>query len=52
MTLAMIFLRSSVDMVKMRSEDLDYAEMGVIGWTLSVLATVAAEIETVGLLRR
>ena len=46
MTLAMIFLRSSVDMVKVRSEDLDYAEMEAIGWTLSVLATVATEIET------
>ena len=50
MTLAKIFLRSSVDMVKMRSEDLDYAEMGAIGWTLSMLATVAAEIETAELL--
>ena len=52
MTLAMISLRSSVDMVKVRSEDLDYAEMGAIGWTLSVLATVAAKIETTNLLRR
>ena len=52
MTLAKIFLRSSVDMVKVRSEDLDYAEMGAIGWTLSVLAIVAAEIETADLLRR
>ena len=51
MTLAMMFLRSSVDMVKVRSEDLDYAEIGAIGWTLSVLAT-AAEIETADLLRR
>ena len=47
----MIFLRSSVDMVKVRSEDLDYAEIGVIGWTLLVLATVAAEIVTTDLLR-
>ena len=51
MTLAMVFLRSSMDMVKVRPEDLDYAETGAIGWTLSVLATVAAEIETVDLLR-
>ena len=51
MTLAMMFLRSSVEMVKMRPQDLDYAEMGTIGWTLSVLATVAAEIETTDLLR-
>ena len=48
----MIFLRSSVDMVKVRSEDLDCAETGAIGWTLSVLATIAAEIETADLLRR
>ena len=47
-----MFLRSSVDMVKVRSEDLDCAEMGAIGWTLSVLAIVAAEIETADLLRR
>ena len=51
MTLAMMFLRSSVDMVKVRFEDLDYAETGAIGWTLSVLATVAAEIEIADLLR-
>ena len=51
-TLAIIFLRSSVDMVKVRSEDLDCVETGAIGWTLSVLATVAAEIETADLLRR
>ena len=43
MTLAMMFLRSFVDMVKVRSEDLDCAEMGAIGWTLSVLATVTAK---------
>ena len=51
MTLAMIFLRSSVDMVKVRYEDLDCAKMGAIGWTLSMLATVVAEIETTNLLR-
>ena len=51
MTLAMIFLRSSVDMVKVRLEDLDCAETGAIGWTLSVLATVAAEIDTADLLQ-
>ena len=50
MTLAMMFLRSSMDMVKMRLEDLDYAETGAIGWTLSVLATIVAEIETADLL--
>ena len=51
MTLVMMFLRSSVDMVKVRSKDLDCAKTGAIGWTLSVLATVAAEIETADLLR-
>ena len=51
MTLAMIFLRSSVDMVKVRPEDLDCAETGAIGWTLSMLATIAAEIEIADLLR-
>ena len=50
MTLAMMFLRSSVEMVKVQLEDLDCAKMGVIGWTLSVLATVAVEIETAVLL--
>ena len=51
MTLAMMFLRSSVDMVKVRPKDLDCAKTEAIGWTLSVLATVAVEIETVDLLR-
>ena len=50
MTLAMIFLRSSVDMVKVRFEDLDCAKTGAIGWTLSVLATVAVKIDTADLL--
>ncbi|XP_030941563.1 receptor-like protein 50 [Quercus lobata] len=36
-------------MVKVRPEDLDCAEMGVIGWTLSVLATVAADTDTADL---
>ena len=31
-------------MVKVRYEDLDCAKMGAIGWTLSMLATVVAEI--------
>ena len=39
-------------MVKVWPEDLDYAKTGAIGWTLSVLAIVAAEIETAILLRR
>ena len=48
--LAMMFLRSSVDMVKVRPEDLDCAEMGAIGSTVSVLAIVVVEIETADLL--
>ena len=39
-------------MVKVRSEDLDCAEIGAIDWTLSMLATVVAEIETADLLQR
>ena len=51
MTLTIMFLRSFVDMVKVRSQDLDCAETGAIGWTLSMLATVVAEIETADSLR-
>ena len=51
MTLAMMFLRSFVDMVKVHPKDLDCAKTGAIGWTLSMLTTVAAEIETTDLLR-
>ena len=52
MTLAMMFLRSSVDMVKVRPKDLDYAETGATSWTLLVLATVVvAKIEIADLLR-
>ena len=51
MTLAIILIRSSLEMEKVDPEDLDGAEIGAIGWTLSVLATVAAEIETADLLR-
>ena len=40
-----------MDMVKVRLEDLDCVEMGAIGWTLLVLAIIAAEIETAELLR-
>ena len=52
MTLAITFLRSSVDMVKVCSEDLDCAETGAIGWTLLVLVTVAAKIDTADLLQQ
>ena len=37
-------------MVIMDLEDLDCAEMGAIGWTLSVLATVVAKMKTTDLL--
>ena len=47
----MMFLRSFVDMVKVRPEDLDCVDMGAIGWTLSALATVVIEIEIADLLR-
>ena len=45
-----MFSRSSVDIVKVRLEDLDCAEMGAIGWTLLALAIAAVEIETSDLL--
>ena len=51
MTLVMMFLRSFVDMVKVRPEDLDCVETRAISWTLSVLVIVAAEIKTANLLR-
>ena len=50
MTLAMIFIKSSLEMEKVDPEDLDYAETGAIGWTLSVLATMTVEIEIANLL--
>ena len=37
-------------MVKMDPEDWDCAKTEAIGWTLSMLGTIAAEIETVNLL--
>ena len=40
-----------MEMVKVNLEDLDYAEMGAISWTLSVLAIVVAEIEIADLLQ-
>ena len=47
----MIFLRLSVEMVKVCLVDLDCAETGAIGWTLSVLVIIAIEIETADLLQ-
>ena len=40
-----------MDMVKVCPENLDCVETRAIGWTILVLATVAAEIETANLLR-
>ena len=51
MALAMIFLRSSLEMVKVDLEDLDYVEMGAIGCILSVLIIVVVEMETADSLR-
>ena len=51
MTLAMMFIRSSLEMVKVDPEDRDCVETGAIGWSLSVLATIATEIEIADLLR-
>ena len=39
-----------MEMVIVDPEDLDFAEMRAIGWILSVLATVATEMETADLL--
>ena len=50
MTLVMMFLRSLMEMVKVRPEDLDCAKTGAIGWTLSMLAIVVVEIEIANLL--
>ena len=38
-------------MVKMDPENWDCAETGAMGWTLSMLATIAAEMEIADLLR-
>ena len=37
-------------MVTVDLEDLDFMKVGVIGWILSVLATVATKMETIDLL--
>ena len=50
MVLAMMFLRSFIEMVKVDPKDLDYVEMRAIGWILSALTKVVAEMETVYLL--
>ena len=46
MVLAMRFGRSTMEMVIVDSEDLDFVQMLAIGWIPLVLATVATEIET------
>jgi len=40
-----------MDMVKVHPKDLDCVKTRAIGWTLLMLATVAAEIKTTDLLR-
>ena len=40
-----------MEIVIVDPEDADFAKMGAIGWILSVLAIVAAEMEIVDLLR-
>jgi len=50
MILAMMFLKSFVEMVIVDPENLYCAETGAIGQTLSVLATVIAEMKTTDLL--
>ena len=40
-----------MEMVIVDPEDLDFVEMGAIGWILSVLATLAIEMETTNLLQ-
>ena len=39
-----------MEMVILDLEDLDFAETAAIGWILSLLATIAAEMEIVDLL--
>ena len=39
-----------MEIVIVNLEDLDFAETGVIGWILSVLATVVVEMEIANLL--
>ena len=39
-----------MEIVIVNLEDLDFAETGVIGWILSVLATVVVEMEIADLL--
>ena len=41
---------STIEIVIVDPEVLDFAEMGAISWILSMLATVATEIETTDLL--
>ena len=50
MVLTMMFRSSTVKMMIVDPEDLDFAKMGAIGWIHSVLATVAAKMETIDLL--
>ena len=49
-TLVMMFIRSSLEIVNVDPEDRECVETGAIGWTLLVLATIVAEMETADLL--
>ena len=40
-----------MEMVIVDLENLDFTKTGAIGWILSVLATIAIEMETTNLLR-
>ena len=51
MTLAMMFIRSSLEIVNVDREDRECVETGAIGCTLLVLATIVGEMETADLLR-
>ena len=51
MVLAMRFGKSTMEMVIVDSEDLDFAQMLAIGWIPLVLATVAIEMEMTDLLQ-
>lgn len=42
---------STMEMVIVDLEDLNFEETGAIGWILSVLTTVVVEMETTDLLR-
>ena len=50
MVLVMMFCRSTMEMVKVDLEDVDFVQIGAIGCIFSVLVTVAVETKTDDLL--